>query len=83
MGNERKIKQLIMETRNIDARIVDEGGEFEIKLPVFAWVLYDDDDIEPWFIDKSYQINEYPYGVETIKRVSRKDVGIVEYEWEK
>lgn len=83
MANERKIKQLIMETRNIVAEMTDEGGEISIKSPVFAWVLYDDDDIEPWFIDKAYQINEYPYGVETIKRVSKKDVGIVEYEWER
>ena len=82
MSNERKIKQLIMETRNITARIVDESGKFQRELPVFAWVLYEDDDMEPWFIHKDFQANEYPYGVDMIKRISKKDVGIVEYKWE-
>lgn len=82
MSEDRKIKQFILETRNIMARIIDEGGEFERIYPVFAWVIYDDDDMEPLFIHKDYQINSYPYGVSTIKRVSRKDVDVVEYIWE-
>ena len=82
MNDERKIKQLIMETRKITAKIVDEGGEFNRELPVFAWVLYDDDDMEPWFIHPDFQVNEYPYGVDMIKRISKTDVGVVEYKWE-
>jgi hypothetical protein len=81
MSGERKIKQLIMETRKITARIIDDDN-FDRELPVFAWVLYDDDDIEPWFIHPDFQANEYPYGVDMIKRISKKDVGVVEYKWE-
>ena len=78
---ERQIKQVILETRHVIADISD-GGDFDIEMPVFAWALYDDDLLEPLFIDSRYQINEYPYGAETIKRVSGRDVGVVSYKWQ-
>ncbi|NOH04493.1 MAG: hypothetical protein HND47_22265 [Chloroflexi bacterium] len=84
MSETVKMIQLIIETRKIIARIVDESGgaEFERELPVFAWALYDDGNMEPLFIHKDFLFNSNPYGISAIKFVSRKDVDIVEYIWE-
>jgi hypothetical protein len=81
MKSNREIKQIILENRNIKANITDEGGEVRIVVPVFAWALYDDNTLQPLFIEKDYQIDENPYDIEVIKKVSKKDLGIVSYNW--
>jgi hypothetical protein len=82
MNNERKIIQLVMETRNITATISDEGGEINLKIPVFGWKVYEDGYIEPLFINKDFQIDHEPYNIDIINKISKKDVAVIHYDWD-
>ncbi len=81
MTSTRKITQLTLETRSVFAEIADEGWEFQLRIQVFAWALYDKDTIEPLFIHKDYVTDGSPYGIEQIRKITGKNVSVVSYEW--
>lgn len=80
--DKKKIKQMILETRKITAVLCDEGGENQVKIPVFAWILLEDDSIEPLFIDNKYLPNRNPYGIDDLLGITKKNLDLVEYEIE-
>jgi hypothetical protein len=83
MGTERTIKQIALETRKIKAVFTDEDVEVKVKLPVFAWVLFDDGDVEPLFISKEYSGGgHHPQTADDIKYLSGGKLEVLNFEWE-
>jgi hypothetical protein len=77
------MKQLVLETRNINAVIGNGGGVIIKRVAVFAWVVGEEGAIQPLFIDNAFLMDEQPYGIERINQVSAEPVEIVGYEWNK
>ena len=83
MSGERKITQINLETRKINAVFTDDGAELEIELPVFAWALFDDGDVEPLFISKEYSGGgRNPQTAGDIKYLSGGKLDVLHFVWE-
>ena len=83
MSDERMIKQITLETRKINAIFTDEDVETKVKLPVFAWALFSDGEIEPLFISEKYSDGGHnPQTVEDIKYFSGGKLEVLNFEWE-
>jgi hypothetical protein len=83
MSDERIIKQITLETRNITAVFTDEGAELKVKWRVFAWALFSDGEVEPLFISKEYFGGGHnPQTAADIKYLSGGKLEVLEFEWE-
>ena len=83
MSDARIINQITLETRRITAVFTDEDAETKVKLPVFAWALFSDGEIEPLFISEEYSGGGHnPQTVKDIKYFSGGKLEVLNFEWE-